>query len=555
MKQKLRIGVLLRDFDIPFWEFQILNSINNSDFAELILVIKNNTNHSHKEEAKGGVAIGAVRLIENTDRLIFKTHTDFKRRKDISGLFINTPKLELNDNDGMDNKLSGNSLLTEIRNFNIDIILSLGCHDLNPGIPEATKYGIWSHSIDTCRKDGSPSTGFWEVIRKSAVTNSRLEILKADKKSSDIIYSAWESTCPYSINVNRDSLSWRTALFAPRIMKGISEHGDSYLASLKARFINEKPLIEHSMKQISLTDAVGSIFRYIRGVSKSIFKKLLFTDAFRWQLQFDINSGARMPSDTYGSFRKLLSPKGIFWADPFVVAGDDCYWIFVEEFIYKKDKAHLSVLKLDKQGKLLDSHKIIERPYHMSYPFVFRIGDQFYMIPETSRNKTIELYKCMEFPYKWEFERNIMENVSAVDSTLFHYDDKWWLFTAMDQTGNISGCSAELFLFYTDDIFSGQWKSHRLNPIVSDIRTARPAGKIFLRDGEIFRPSQNCAGRYGIAFNLSHITKLTTYEYEETLVTEVKPEWDNRLKGTHTLNFDKDFTIVDAYSFRSRLSI
>ena len=208
----------------------------------------------------------------------------------------------------------------------------------------------------------------------------------------------------------------------------------------------------------------------------------------------------------------------IFWADPFVIADDDGYYIFVEEFIYRKNRAHISVLKLDKDGNFLNSRKIIERPYHMSYPFIFKIDDTYFMIPETCKNRTIELYKCIEFPYKWEFDRNIMENISAVDTTLFHYNNKWWLFTAVDQTANISGCSAELFLFFTDDILSGKWESHPLNPIVSDIRTARPAGNIFIQDGKICRPSQNCSGRYGIGFNINHITKLTEHEYEETLL-------------------------------------
>ena len=78
------------------------------------------------------------------------------------------------------------------------------------------------------------------------------------------------------------------------------------------------------------------------------------------------------------------------------------------------------------------------------------------MIPETCKNKTIDLYKCTEFPDKWEFDRHIMEDISAVDTTLFRYNDKWWLFTAVDQTDNISGCSTELFLYFTDDLFSGQ---------------------------------------------------------------------------------------------------
>lgn len=41
------------------------------------------------------------------------------------------------------------------------------------------------------------------------------------------------------------------------------------------------------------------------------------------------------------------------------------------------------------------------------------------MIPESSANKTIELWKCTEFPLKWEKHSNLIENIEAVDSTPF----------------------------------------------------------------------------------------------------------------------------------------
>jgi hypothetical protein len=555
MKEKLRIGILLHEFDISSWESQIINRLINSDFAGIVLVIKDNTIDSSADRSKNRVANGLVRLIEKTDRLIFKTHADYKRKTDISGLLNNITRVDINSSPDTDNKPALNSSISEIKEHDPDIILSLGCHNLTGNLLTIPKFGVWSYSINNSPGGSSPATGFWEVIGNVPVTNTTLEILSSEKGKPEAVYSSFESTCRYSININRDTISWRSALFAPRLIYGLNKYGEDYLDAMIKRFSFINNLPDRSLPQISISKAAVSIPRYFTAVIKSVFKKALFTDAFRWRLLFEINGGSQLPSTNYKGFRKLSSPNGVFWADPFVQAGDDCYWIFVEEFIYKKDRAHISVLRLDKEGNFLESHKIIERPYHMSYPFIFTIGDTYYIIPETSKNKTIELYRCAEFPYKWEFDRNIMENISAVDSTLFHYNDKWWLFTAMDQTANISGCSVELFLFYTDDIFSGQWISHRLNPVVSDIRTARPAGKIFMSDGKIYRPSQNCAGRYGIGFNINLITKLTEYDYEETLVTEVKPLWDKRLKGTHTLNFDKDFTVIDAYSFRSRLSI
>jgi len=146
-----------------------------------------------------------------------------------------------------------------------------------------------------------------------------------------------------------------------------------------------------------------------------------------------------------------------------------------------------------------------------------------------------------------------MENICAVDTTLLFHNRKWWIFTSIDDTDNISGGSTELFLYFSDDLFSDDWKSHPNNPLVSDIRTARPAGRIFIRDNKIYRPSQDCSVRYGKGFNLNEITVLTETEYEEELLIKVEPSWDNKLKGTHTFNFDKNFTIIDAYSYRRRI--
>jgi hypothetical protein len=92
-----------------------------------------------------------------------------------------------------------------------------------------------------------------------------------------------------------------------------------------------------------------------------------------------------------------------------MVRSGNSYFIFVEEFIYKTNKGHISVLELDLTGHLLKTERIIENPYHMSYPFVFECDGTWYMIPETGGNRSIELYRCTEFPWKWEFVKSINE--------------------------------------------------------------------------------------------------------------------------------------------------
>ena len=176
------------------------------------------------------------------------------------------------------------------------------------------------------------------------------------------------------------------------------------------------------------------------------------------------------------------------------------------------------------------------------------------MIPETSQNRTIELYKCTGFPYQWKFEGNLMENIVATDTTPFFHENLWWLFTTIDHTNGISGCSTELYLYYSDDLFSGNWTSHPLNPVVSDESNARCAGKLFVEDGVIYRPSQNCSMRYGRRININQVTKLNTDEYNEILVKEIIPDWDRELKGIHTINSEGGLTVIDVYSFHNRLS-
>src|SRR4030095_414385 len=106
------------------------------------------------------------------------------------------------------------------------------------------------------------------------------------------------------------------------------------------------------------------------------------------------------------------------------------------------------------------------------------------------------------------------KNIKAVDTTLFYDQGKWWLFTALAENTEAFP-QVELFLFYADELFSDEWHPHPLNPIVSDLKNARPAGRIFKKDGQLFRPAQNCSDRYGFGFNLNQIVTLSPDAYLE----------------------------------------
>jgi len=187
---------------------------------------------------------------------------------------------------------------------------------------------------------------------------------------------------------------------------------------------------------------------------------------------------------------------------------------------------------------------VLEAPYHLSYPFIFGFEDDLYMIPESYDNHTIELYKCTEFPGKWEFHKTLMERCRAVDTTLFEWQGKWWMFCNRTETEGASA-SDELFLYYSDSPLSDAWAPHPRNPIISDVRSARPAGRLFVRDGRLYRPSQDSSRHYGYGFNICEITKLTETDYEEKIVSRVKPDWDRNIVSVHTLNHENGLTVID----------
>jgi hypothetical protein len=170
---------------------------------------------------------------------------------------------------------------------------------------------------------------------------------------------------------------------------------------------------------------------------------------------------------------------------------------------------------------------------------------KYYMIPESSENRTIDLYECIKFPYEWQHKKTLMKDISAVDTTVCYSQGKWWLFTAISEQ-EAAAPQVELFLFFSEELFSDQWRPHPMNPIVSDVKRARGAGAIFHKNGKLFRPSQDCSKGYGYGFDLNEIVTLSETDYRESTLKSVTPESIINAIATHTYANQGNLTVVDA---------
>jgi len=145
-----------------------------------------------------------------------------------------------------------------------------------------------------------------------------------------------------------------------------------------------------------------------------------------------------------------------------------------------------------------------------------------------------------------------MSNIKAVDTTLLFHEGRWWLFAAVQNYDG--GCPhSSLHIYWSYDLLHGDWYEHTMNPVVSDIKTARPAGNFFMKNEELYRVSQDCSVRYGFAINTLRVKSLTITEYSEELVEVFKPEWADNVWATHTYNHYEGLRVFDALESRVRI--
>lgn len=260
-----------------------------------------------------------------------------------------------------------------------------------------------------------------------------------------------------------------------------------------------------------------------------VWKKFHFE---QWTLMLTRREDDSQPA--WSDFKALVPPRDKFWADPFPWQRDGQSYIFYEELPFATKRGHISCITLNENLEIVSNQVVLQRPYHLSYPYLFEYEGELYMIPESFESNAIELYHCTRFPDQWEFKK-VLINIRAVDATLLEANGKWWMFANVIEAGGNSHDT--LHLFSASNPLTDEWTPHPCNPIVKDIKNARPAGRIIVKDGELIRPSQDCSQRYGYAINFNRITKLTGDEYAETLVSTIlPPQNDKKAIATHTWN-------------------
>ncbi len=519
MSEKLRIAVLFQSDMIPAWSYQMLSKINLSSSSEIVLLIKN----TQQSESKKNYFV--YDFYTKLDRKYFKQKPDAFELKSLKSL--------------LDIKIVND--IDALKNYSLDIIIQLVSQTISAEILNIAKFGVWSYQYGSVKKSKNTPDLFWEVIGRHGEVGITLQM--QSEKENNILARSYSLTDNLSVERSKHSYFWKAAAILPRKIEEL------YRLEEKVFFAKTKELNKDSnffSNEIKLVPTNGKVitklikFKWKR--VKNIIRSFFYFD--QWVLLFHLHESEEI-STSFSQFKKILPPKGKFWADPHIIKKNDTYYIFIEELIYSENKGFISVIEMDSEGRYKNPVKVIETDYHLSFPFIIEDNSEIYMIPESKQNNNIQLYKCVNFPYQWELEIVLMDNVRAVDTVITKKNGRYWLFTNMiEDTG--ASLYDELYLFYSDNLISKDWKSHPENPIVSDVKNSRLAGKIFSSKNTFYRPSQNCSNHYGYGMKINQIEELNKESYKEKTINSIFPDWDKKISATHSLTHTGNLTVIDA---------
>src|SRR5712691_1875634 len=306
----------------------------------------------------------------------------------------------------------------------------------------------------------------------------------------------------------------------------------------------------------SATTSTQAVTRFaVRSLSRALASWLyrLCYNAPHWRVGWRFVDGADvidLRDHPVGVWCELPDDRRRFYADPFPIVKNGRTYLFVEEFEHRFGLGVISAVEFDGTGPVGKPRPVLETAFHLFFPLVFEHRGQIWMVPESCNAKTIDLYRGAPFPDRWVKEATLVSGLVASDATLFEHDGRWWMLATVRDDGG--AYSDALYIWSARDLL-GPWQPHRRNPLLVDIATARPAGRVVRRGGKLIRPFQDCRNGYGTALGLAEITRLDDDGFSQRVETLLRPGplWPGR--KLHTLNRAERLECIDGSAWSSKV--
>lgn len=553
----LRIGLLLDSpHEISAFLLRVIEDIKASNFAEIKLLVVRKTATGLEQHKP--VPSRTFRLFRHLSdpKLRKRLLYDLYLRLDARMKPANDPLADLDCRD----LLSGieaieveplgkkfvhrfpNNALENIRSRNLDVLLRFGFNILQGEILKSARYGVWSyHHGDNEFYRGGPAH-FWELCEGSPLSGVILQVLTEDLDDGLVLSrSLFATERTLSVSINRYAPYWGTSDLIIRKLNELHQFGWAHLLEKAI-----PPVPYRGRRPIYRTPSNRDILSWLGPtlLRKAISYPFRRSSVQHWKIASRVNGKPLYdpgPNTDFSGFRWIDPPKGHFWADPFAFEYEGKCWAFFEDYSYQESRGSIVCSEISPSGELGTPMLCLhDNSRHYSYPHIFRAGADIFMIPESCDSNSIDLFRCDQFPHKWVREATLLQG-KFVDTTIWHHDGLWWFMTTSVEQGSKAG---SLLLFYSVSL-TGDWHFHPGNPISTDIRRNRGAGRIFQNRTRLIRPSQSCAPSYGYSITFNEITELSKRSYSERPLTTITPDQWAGVSGIHTYNCAGNVELID----------
>lgn len=543
--QKLKVGLIVDSvFLTPQWQSFLAKSLQSEHYEVTHLVLQKRSDLTYFKKIKMFVARSgwreALRLltfstISRVELSLVNRMSEFKKPDqtlNVEDFGIKTIIVEPRHSAGQLRQTYSSEDIKKIETERIDVLVRAGTGILSGEILRCCRFGVLGfHAGDNRRYRGRP-TGFWEVFEKSASTGFIIQRLTETLDGGQVLYRGSIPT------------SWISALNSARIIQQSAPAMDWVLSQLAINPDLVGMEVYPYDRKLYRTPEISIQIRYLLvklleapvRLLRSLFRKKA------WQIGFQFVEDFR--NTRFYSSKRIPNPKDRFFADPFVWSDERGHHVFCEDYDFRLKKGRISVLKVEQNGNWEFLGPAIVEDFHLSFPYLFKFQGDLFMVPETSQDKSIKIYKCERFPLQWTLHEEVMKGVKAADTMIFPLETRWILLTTMSASGS-SELRSELYAFESDTPVNGNWAPIGVGPVIFDSLKGRNGGLIIEND-KIFRIAQQQGfDKYGAGLTILELSDVARGQLVERTYAEIGTDFSRNATGIHTFNHMGGLAVFD----------
>lgn len=346
--------------------------------------------------------------------------------------------------------------------------------------------------------------------------------------------------------ISRDSPSlghYEALRAAPALLIGAREGAGSSAKELRLVPAARHPSPIHVLARVARRFARNRL-RVLHGKERwSIGAAPCAPDAF-------MRSQFSLPARGHFNWLESRARPDRFVADPFLLELEETPVLFFEEAKYGQFRGRLKAVELDGTGRARGPERVVlEQPYHLSFPNVFRAPDDpgtLYLLPEQADSGHTVLYRSPAggrlADLRFTPHSVLLRDFAGIDPVLHFVAPCWYLFVSNGAFGSYDN---NLHLFYASHL-EGPYERHPASPIREGLYGSRMAGQLLVHEGQLFRLGQDCRRVYGEGIVIWRVEQLTISEYRETEVERIACVGSfARFQGIHSLTMTPSLIGID----------